>query len=273
MKKYIVSFIIIACTLLVISCERDKVVFNESQTYVDFEQTNIFLPIVEDATGSVEITVNLSNASENERSIDLLNVVQEGTNAGADTYTVGPLIVPANSYVGTITIDGVDNNVTTEAKTLILRMENNADFFTENGDLTVSIFQVCPIDETFATGMYKLEGVTNELLFGSTILTPGMIFEVTSDGLNRVFQTQEWGGFCFPADGWALHNFTLSLVCNEVIIPLQDTACNCGDAPNNFANGSVNGMYDPTDDSVITFQFIRNCGADSVENTYRLVKQ
>ena len=43
--------------------------------------------------------------------------------------------------------------------------------------------------------------------------------------------------------------------------------------PNDFVNGAINGTYDPNDDSVLTFTFVRNCGSDSVENTYRLVKQ
>ena len=213
MKKFIINFIVV-CALLLASCEREKVIFNESQVFVEFESLNVDLPIVIDATGSIEVAVTVSSATESERSINL-EIVQAETTASADVYTVGSIVIPPNSYEGKLTIDGVDNNVTTQPEKLVLALPAGGDF-SSDGNLTVNIFQVCPVDETFATGMYLLEGVTNELLFGSTILTPGTVFEVTADGLTRTFSTQEWGSFCFPADGWELHDFKLSLVCNEV---------------------------------------------------------
>ena len=39
MRKYIINFIV-ACALLA-SCEQERLIFNESQTFVEFEQSNL----------------------------------------------------------------------------------------------------------------------------------------------------------------------------------------------------------------------------------------
>ena len=105
--------------------------------------------------------------------------------------------------------------------------------------------------------------VTTNTLFGSPIL-----HDVTSNDLRRSFMTQDFANFC----GGTVRAFDFDLVCNETVVPTQGTTCNCG-GDNSFEPGGANGTYDPNDDSVLTFQFIRICGGSQVENTYRLVKQ
>ncbi len=267
MKKHIINFIV-ACVLLLVSCEHETVIFNESQTFVKFDQSSLDLPIIIDGTGSVEVTVSVSSISESERTI-ALDVVQEGTTAGTDSYTVGSLVVPANSYTGTLTIDGVDNNVTPEPKTLVVGVPNNADFASD-GNLTVSIFQVCPVDETLFTGMYLIEEIV-AVPFGPG-LQSGDVLEITADGLRRTFNSINFPNFCSTPIP-----FSFNLVCNEIVVPLQDTNCHCGDGTNYWGPSTIgHTTYDITDDSVFEVNFTNdvqsNCGSPS-QTTYRFTKQ
>ncbi len=251
-----------------VSCEQDKVIFDESQTFVKFAQSSLDLPIIIDGTGSVEVMVSVSNISESERNIEL-DIVLEETTAEADSYTVGPLVVPANSYSGILTIDGVDNNVTPEPKTLVVGVPNNADFASD-GNLTVSIFQVCPVDETLFTGMYLIEEIV-AVPFGPG-LQSGDVFEITANGLTRIFSTINFPNFCsVPIP------FSFNLVCNEFVVPLQDTNCHCGDGTNYWGPSTVgNTVYDINDDSVFEVNFTNdvqsNC-ASPTQTTYRFTKQ
>nr|WP_299381174.1 hypothetical protein [Allomuricauda sp.] len=266
MKKYIISFIA-ACTLLV-SCEQDRLIFDQNQTFVKFEQSNVDLPIIIDGTGSIEVTVNVSSISNSERSIDL-EIIQEETTAEAASYTVGSLVVPANSYSGTLTIDGVDNNVTTEPKTLVVGVPNNADFASDR-NLTISIFQVCPVDEALFTGMYLIEEIV-AVPFGPG-LQSGDVVEITANGLTRTFNSINFPNFCsVPIP------FSFNLVCNEFVVPLQDTNCHCGDGTNYWGPSTIgNTTYDITDDSVFEVNFTNdvqsNC-ASPTQTTYRFTKQ
>ncbi|MEX0314087.1 MAG: hypothetical protein AB3N18_07910 [Allomuricauda sp.] len=265
MKKYIVS--IILASVLFVSCEEERVFFNQDQTFVNFTSLNVDLPVVIDATGSTEVTVTLSSASESERTIDL-SVVQEETTAGADSYTFGSIVVPANSYEGTLTIDGVDNNVTPEAKKLVLALPENSGFVSD-GNLTVNIFQVCPIDETLFTGMYLIEQ-TSAFLAGPS-LSHNTVVEVTADGLTRSFQTSNFPNFCSTPN-----TFTFNLVCNEFVVPLQFNNCNCGDGVDYFGPALTNAVYSVDNDDVFEIVFSddtkENCGSTG-QTVYRFTKQ
>ncbi|MGX1930585.1 hypothetical protein [Flagellimonas sp. 2504JD4-2] len=266
MKKYIVSFIT-ACALLV-SCEQDRTIFNESQTFLKFNQSNLDLPIIIDGEGSAQVTINVSSISESERTFEV-NIVEEETTAEAASYTVGSIVVPPNSYEGTLTINGVDNNVTTDPKVLVLSVPTSPDLVA-SGNLTVSIFQVCPVDETLFTGMYLLEEII-PVPFGPG-LQSGDVLEITANGLARTFNSINFPNFCSTPIP-----FTFNLVCNEFVVPLQDTNCHCGDGSNYWGPSTVgHATYDITDDSVFEVNFTNdvqsNCGSPA-QTTYRFTKQ
>ena len=224
--------------------------------------------MVIDGSGSVEATVTVSNVSSSERTIEL-EIIQDETTADPASYTVGSLVVPANSYNGKLTIEGVDNNVTTEPKALVLALPESADF-SSDGNLTVNIFQVCPVDETLFTGMYLIEEII-PVPFGPG-LQSGDVLEITADGLKRTFNTINFPNFCSTPIP-----FSFNLVCNEIVVPLQDTNCHCGDGTNYWGPSTVgHATYDINDDSVFEVNFTNdvqsNCGSPT-QTKYRFTKQ
>ncbi|WP_291867187.1 hypothetical protein [Maribacter sp.] len=194
--------------------------------------------------------------------------MQEETTAGADTYTVGSIVVPANSYTGTLTIEGVDNNLTTEPKALVVQVSKSADLVGA-GNLTISIFQVCPVDETLFTGMYLIEQVST-FLAGST-LSHNTVVELKRDGLARSFETFNFPNFCSTTN-----TFVFNLVCNEIVVPFQFNNCNCGDGVDYFGPAEVNAIYSLDNDEVFEVVFSDdtklNCGIPG-QTVYRFTKQ
>ncbi|MDO5978759.1 hypothetical protein [Flavivirga spongiicola] len=259
MKKFIVNLIIV-CVLL-ISCEEDKAIFNESQTFISFEQTNVDLPVLIDATGSVEVSVTVSSLSESERNI-ALTIVEEETTAGADSYTVGSVVIPANSYEGTLKIDGVDNNVTTDAKTLVLKVDAT-EAFVGDKNLTVNIFEVCPVDITSFVGMYRIKQTTPFLMApwgdGGTAFSDDVVVEVVAESeTRRKFNVVLTPKFC----GWNQVDFLFDLVCNKIIVPTQSNACSCDNGEEWFLAAQTPSGYNVNDDSEFTLIFTEGAQGD-----------
>lgn len=236
-------------------------------TLVAFASPTADLPIEINSTGTLTVPINVTTRSSSDRTF-MVSVV-DGSTANPNAYSFSnQVIVPAGQFTGDLVISGVDDMVETTPESLILSISGGD---SSGPNITINVFQVCPVPETFATGMYLLEADAPVALFGSQILQPGTVFNVTSSGLTRSFNTID-----FAADlcgGGPAFDFNISLVCNEVVVPSQPTGgCNCG-GDNSYDNGSANGIYDPNDDSELTFQFTRTCGGNVVENTYRLVRQ
>ncbi|MDY8134140.1 hypothetical protein [Aquimarina sp. 2201CG5-10] len=270
MKKYFL--IAMLMTIVLSSCEEDKIIFDGSQTLVAFSSNTVDLPIEIDATGSVDITVNVTTLSTSERTFNV-TVVEDETTAGASSYSFGSIVVPANAYNGTFTINGVDDNVTTTPEKLVLRINEGPDYVTETESLTVNVFQVCPVDEALFTGMYRIDEITPFLPFSGPTLDNGGIIEVTADGLTRVFNTVNFPNFCSNPIP-----FTFNLVCNETVVPVQNTNCACNTGTDWFGpSTSGHANYDPNDDSVFEVTFsndVQNdCGSGPVQTTYRFTKQ
>lgn len=266
MQKYIVSFILVF--VLLVSCEQDPVIFNESQTFLSFENSKLDLPINIDGTGSVETLVSVSSVSSSERVLEV-DIVQEETTAEAASYTIGSIVIPANSYTGTLTINGVDNNVTTEPKTLVVEVPTSENLV-GSGSLTISIFEVCPVDETLFTGQYLIEQ-TSTFLAGPS-LSHNTVVELKSNGLERSFETFNFPDFCSIPN-----TFVFNLVCNEFIVPFQFNNCNCNGGVDYFGPATIaNGVYDVNDDSEFTIIFTEDtkeeCGAKG-QTSYRFIKQ
>ncbi|GAA4272239.1 hypothetical protein U6A24_21365 [Aquimarina gracilis] len=271
MKKYIISFSILCVTL--VSCEQDKVIFNESQTFVKFEETNKDVPIVIGSTASTEVPISVSSTSSSERSIPV-EVVEDKTTVEAGTYTLGSITIPANSYEGKLDVNFVNGNGEfTEAKTLVVQIPSSADF-SGAGELSFNVFEICPVDETLFVGEYYMEQTAPiPFLFGQSTLTHDTVVEVTANGLERSFDT-----FIFPF--WCSTEvipFKFNLVCNEIIVPVQDGNCGCGNE-GYFAPAIIPATYSVDDDSVFELTFTGDateaCSASAgVQVTYRFTKQ
>lgn len=270
MKKCFSILLLAIITLS--SCEEDKIIFDGNQTLVAFSATTVDLPIEIDATGSVNIDVDVTTQSPSERVFEV-TVVEDRTTAEAASYSFGSITIPANSFNGVFTINGVDNNVTTESRALVLRISDGTDFITSDQNLTVNIFQVCPVDETLFTGMYLIEEITPFLSGSGPALNDGGVVEITADGLSRAFNTPNFPNFCSTPIP-----FSFNLICNEFVVDLQDTNCACNSVSDYFGpSTSGHATYNVNDDSSFEITFsndVQNdCGAGPIQTTYRFTKQ
>lgn len=274
MKKYI--YILFASLGLLTSCEEDVVIFNgeNGQTVVQFGQGSVNLAITVDATGSIDVPVDVTTVSDSDRTFNV-NVVEDATTADPESYSFGSIVVPAGEYNGVFTIDGVDNNVETTPESLVLEIVEGSGYRTE-GQLNVSVFQVCPVEDGTFTGTYTVS-VDTPGLFGCGVFPDGGVIELSVGGspLERTFRAEyilDCGFGSFPT------NFTFTLVCNEIIFNTVDTGVGCAGNDVNLVvgPGSTAGVYDFTDDSsftvIVTDNVESDCGGGPVQTSYTFTK-
>ena len=102
MKK-ITMLLVSVFLLLSISCEEETVVFDKvnGQTGVSFATTSYNLTIPEEGA-DLQVPVNVTTVSSSER---IFNAnVSETSTGGAANYSVGSVVIPANSYSGVLDV-------------------------------------------------------------------------------------------------------------------------------------------------------------------------
>lgn len=278
MKNIYKLLFILSITFSFTSCEEDLIIYNPAsgQELFGFNSSSYALPIEIDATGSVEVTVDVSNVADSDRVYNI-SVVNDETTVDPVVYTLPATVtVPAGSNIGTFTIDGVDNGVETTPETLTLDITGGgADSVMSISRTVVSVFQVCPIEDGFFTGDYRINVFGGSGVFGCPVFPEDGVVTLSATGLNRSF-TAEYILDCafgsFPTD------FSFSLVCNEVIFQYVDTGVGCGGNDVNLSvdQGSIAGTYDPLDDSsftvVVTDNVDSDCGGGPVVSGYTFTK-
>ncbi len=274
MKKYIVSFIL-GCVLLV-SCEQEKLIFNESQTFVKFGVVDdLSLPIGESA--SIEVSITVSSVSASERTIPV-EVIQDETTLESTSYTLGSIVVPANSYEGMLKIDVQDEGELADIRVLALQVPISAEFSGLNDKLSFSIIQTCPVDITSFVGMYRIKQTTPFLKApwgdGGTAFSDDVVVEVIAiSETRRKFNVIVTPKFC----GWNQVDFLFDLVCNKIIVPTQSNACHCGDGNEWFVAAQSPSAYDVNDDSEFTLVFTEGaqgeCGYFPAQTSVTFTKQ
>ena len=274
MKKYI--YILFASLGLLTSCEEDVVIFDgeNGQTVVQFGQSSANLAITIDATGSIDVPVDVTTVSDSERTFNV-RVVEDATTADPGSYSFGSIVVPAGEYNGVLTIDGVDNNVETTPESLVLEIVEGSDYTVE-GQLNVSVFQVCPVEDGTFTGMYTIT-VDTPGLFGCGVFPDGGVVELSvgDSPLERTFNAEyilDCAFGSFPTD------FSFTMVCNEIIFTTVDTGVGCAGNDVNLVvgPGATAGTYDFTDDSsftvIVTDNVESDCGGGPVQTSYTFTK-
>ena len=274
MKKYL--YILFASLGLLTSCEEDVVIFDgeNGQTVVQFGQSSANLAITIDDTGSVVVPVDVTTISDSDRTFNV-SVVEEATTADPGSYSFGSIVVPAGEYNGSLTIDGVDNNVETTPESLVLEIAEGSDYRVE-GQLNVSVFQVCPVEDGTFTGMYSIT-VDTPGLFGCGVFPDGGVVELSvgESPLERTFNAEyilDCGFGSFPTD------FAFTLVCNEIVFTTVDTGVGCAGNDVNLVvgPGATAGAYDFTDDSsftvIVTDNVASDCGGGPVQTSYTFTK-
>jgi hypothetical protein len=240
------------------------------QSLVAFAGSSSDLAVVIDGTGTVNVQIEVSTVSDADRTVTVS--VDEESTAAAENYSLvsNSVTIPAGSYSGLLTINGVDNSVEPQAETILLNIQdstaNNAVLSTTQH--TVNIFQVCPVPGDFLVGSYLLTDNGNEN-FGIDV--PVTISVVDGEPTQRTFVAT-----FLPNTGVARDvDVVLTLGCNFFNLSTIDINVTCTQVTGYVIGsaGSSNSMYDLDDDSVGTVHVVNyledleaDCGPTVVQN-------
>ena len=274
--KILISSLLI---LTFLGCDRDDRSDNvfdnvNGQTLISFQGTSSDLPVVIDDTGSVDVIIESSTISSSDRTVTV-SIDAENSTANPENYTiVNPVVtIPANEYFGVLTIDGVDNSVDTEAKTIILNIDSTSvDSVFGTTTHTVNVFQVCPIPDDYFVGSYLIEQITPQV--DGYSLSHGSVVNVVASGpTQRSFQTEAYISYC----SGTFFTFKINLVCNQFVVPLNRTTCACSSFDDWWGPAIAPSTYDlEGGDDVLLVTFTDDvqgdCGSPA-QTTYRFTKQ
>lgn len=264
--------------ITVISCGdvEDKIYSGslEEKTFLSTSQSAYSLPVAIDATGEIAIKLNSSTISSSDR-VYTLSIVTDETTANPLTYNLpSSVTIPANSYSGTILVEGMDNGlVDNNIKSLVFLINpNSADESLDNSKITISLFEFCPIPEGSFVGNYLIEELT-PFVDGPT-LDHGQVVELTAtSATGRTFLTRNYPTYCTTT----LRAFNFSLVCNQVVVDAdQRSTCGCSADGLFFGPATTPSTYDANDDSMFELTFTNDVTSDcgtTVQTTYRFTKQ
>ncbi|WP_167343213.1 hypothetical protein [Nonlabens sp. SY33080] len=279
MKNLKYSFIAIATLFLIIGCEYEPKVFdgNGDLTLVQFSRSTYDLEIIIDATGELNIPVQSSTVSSTDRTFNV-NVVNDGTTAITGSYSVPTSVtIPANEYEGTLTISGNDvAGVDTNAETLIIELEEGADF-ASGGNAIISVFQICPVPDTFMIGDYTITDLAGVIGPGNGTenFESGTVTLSASSATGRSFSVAMLPGFR-PTPG----DVTINLICGNFILaetgPNPGIGCSAADIRFGAATTPTSYPLDFSDDSlfIVTYDedILGSCGGPFPDQSFLLQK-
>jgi len=148
MKKFSLLMVFI---LLLVSCEEDLLVFDntDGQTALSFGTTSYNLSVPEEGA-VVEIPVNVTTISDSDRTFNVS--VDETTVGSASNYSLGQLVVPANSYNATLNVDlNFDALEDGEVYSLVLNLDSPADGTSFNDNVVIEYFKVIVCNDVVVT--------------------------------------------------------------------------------------------------------------------------
>lgn len=138
MKKYI---LIIGALFALASCEEEEVVFDNvnGQTGISFATTSYNVSVPSEGL-ALEIPVNITTVSENDRSFDV--TVDETSNGGSENYSLGTVTIPGGEYTGMLEVDlNFDPLVDGEVYALVLDLVAQEGAVTFDETVTVEYFK------------------------------------------------------------------------------------------------------------------------------------
>ncbi|MEH6535300.1 MAG: hypothetical protein V7719_02830 [Psychroserpens sp.] len=267
--KHIYKIAVMFCLLMSItSCDEtiDPVFVDDSRTFLSFTNATVNLPITIDDTGSVDLILNSSTVSSTDRVFNIS--LDAESNADPMTYVLpSTVLIPANSYQGTLTVSGVDNGLVDAAvKQIIFSLSDLPDTVDIDANRTViNVFEVCPVPEAYLVGDYML--VDN----GNGNLLDGVVnVRIGGSATERVFETT-----FLPGTGVdTVLDVRISLACNVFSIGDVDisVSCTAGAAPFYIISnaGSANSTYSLASDTVHTVNYTEDpftsCGPTATQN-------
>lgn len=283
MKKI---FLILIIAVGLISCDDTQpVIFDGSQTLVYFPNNSANLDVVIDDTGSLEVQINTTTLSSEDRNVTL-EIVEEDTTVDFDNIEIPNFTttIPAGEYFASFPVNGIDNTVETSPELLTLQIVDAGDDATiDPSTVEIRVRQICPIPEGTFTGPYLLEQVTPIHPANGVPTFETQVVDVFENGgsTERAFSAVWIEGLDI---GQAPSTIPMDLSCNNVLVTSDeiDTGLICDqEAPSAITLGSAEttGTYDATDDSsfsVIISEYLEDggCGvAPPLVTEFNLTKQ
>lgn len=281
MKNFFKSVLALVSFMMIASCEDvEPTIYNgnESGTFLGFTSTTYTLPVVIDDQGSVVVTLNSSTTSSVDRVYNL-DIIEEESTANPNTYVLPEtLVIPANSFSGSITIQGMDNGlVDINAKPLVFEISNITDEYYDSKRVTVNVVEVCPLFDDF-TGSYRV----NQLTDGFPLQGGPYALFAENSIVQLVVGDSEYERYFIAVPYPDLTSvpqteFRFNLVCastmlsRELAMPFY-----CTEGNNVVIRESeLNANYNPNDDTIIEVSFSEDatgsCGGPYLQ-TLRLTK-
>lgn len=161
MKKYFLKFTVFVLMVgLFSNCQEDKIMYNGAPALAAFVSNKADLAVIETGVSSAKIGVEISTISAVDRTIVV--TIDPKSTALATQYQMeaATLVIPANSYLGEITVTGkYAGLVVGQIVKLILNLNIVGDASIEANSKTfeLSIFKLCPLTNASKfNGNYKV---------------------------------------------------------------------------------------------------------------------
>ncbi len=272
-------FLIAALSATVLfSCDKTKVLQYDNingQTLAFFNSgTSASLQVALGESGSVEIEIGVSTISTSERTVTV-SFDEEASEISSDSFTFNSSVtIPANSYFGTFSINADDSDdITTSPKSMVFFISNVPDGgVAEREVLTVSVFVVCPIPETYLVGNYTIEDVDAVVGpdNGTANFETGTVIISAASETSRQFTANVLPAFVGP------EVITLDMVCGNFILQTVDPSITCDGPPYIFTDDTGANQYNLDSDQEFTITYIEDpedsCGGPFI-SSFRLTKQ
>lgn len=278
MKKIAILFI--GALFMFTSCEETQSpIYDGSQTLAYFNGTSSTLEVEINNTNTIDVSVGVSTISSVARTVNV-SVDADNTTATSGMYTFPTTVtIPANEFFGSLTVTGIDDGLTTAGETLSLKIDSVDGGVGSSEIHTLIILEICPIDATFATGMYTLDFVSGGVAAAG--FAPALGTGVTVELVGGASSTQRMFNVkCYPSFGFSNTpaDFAFSLVCGTTvssgIVDGQVSGVGCGGSIA-FGPAPTPGTYTVGDDTTMTLTFAEDtaeiCGSVAT-TSYSLTK-
>lgn len=130
---------------------------------------------------------------------------------------------------------------------------------------------VCDLETTSFVGNYLLEEIT-PYVDGPTFADGSIVEVVIGDtDTERLFFTPNYPDYCSTPN-----DFNFLFVCGEIVVPIQESNCACGNGADYFGPAENPANYDVNDDSEFFITFLNDVQSDCASpevTTYKLTKQ
>ena len=176
MKKFFISLMLLSVALVLTNCEKsDNTPAIADIDYVSFE-SSFLIGVDPTGTANSEVKVAVSKASNTDRTFNL-SVVDDMTTADPSAYSIpSSVIIPANTTVGTFTVNVVGENVGASGDDILtIEIASQDEGLFKSDPISLNLKQVCPYPETILD--ITFDGYPEEIYWALYDSNDNLLFE------------------------------------------------------------------------------------------------